>query len=334
MTAPLDAEYFDGRSTRVRAVVLSVEDGRLLVAGAGIELSIPFTAVRVDERLGNSPRRLRLPGGAFCVVRDLNRLASLLAAAGHREGRVDLLQRGWKIAIAAGAGCILLALAFYQWGLPWVAAEGARRMPDTVGKSLAQQTLKALDRNLTQPSQLSEDRQAELRAKFLALHLPDGGTPHSALLFRKSPALGANAFTLPDGTVILLDDLVQSLKDDELILAVTAHELGHAHGRHGLQLLIQTSVVGAFWAFYIGDVSTLFAAAPTALMQMKFSRGLETQADDYGARLLAANGLKPALLADALQALEAQRKGKDEIPYLANHPPTEDRIEALRGQRR
>ena len=332
MTAPLDADYFDGRSTRIHPVALTLRDGRLLVAGADIELSIPFSAVGVDERLGDSPRRLRLPGGAFCVVPDLDGLAGMLAAAGHREGRIDLLQRRWAIAVAACLGCILLACAFYQWGLPWTAAMGAQRLPPSVGQALSKQTLTVLEGRLLQPSRLPEERKTALRDRFLALTLPEGGTPRSPLLFRNSPALRANAFTLPDGTIILLDDLVDLLGDDDEVVAVLAHELGHASGNHGLQLLIQSSVVGAFWTLYIGDVSQLFAAAPTALMQLKFSRSLEEQADDYGVRLLAANGLPPALLADALQKLEAQRKGQAEIPYLANHPPTDARIQALRGR--
>lgn len=326
----LEADYFDGRTTRLHRVVLTLQEGRLIVTGDDIDLDLPFSSVRVDEKLGPSPRRLHFPGGALCVVRDHAGLGALLTAAGHRERRVDLLQRRLGYALAALVALILLAAAAYQWGVPWAASVGARHLPPMIGKSMTNQALKVLDGPVLKPSTLPKERQAALTDRFKALHLPEGGKLAAPLLFRRSPQLKANAFTLPDGTIVLLDDLVTLIGDDDQVMAVLAHELGHAHGHHGLQLLIQGSAVGAFWTFMVGDVSQLLAAAPTLLMQLKFSRELEIQADEYGAELLTANGLSPRLLADALQTLQAQRGKDNEISYLTNHPPTEDRIAALR----
>ena len=162
-------------------------------------------------------------------------------------------------------------------------------LPPAIGKTLSVQALKILDGNILVPSKIAEERQRDAEcAEFHALRLPEGGTPESALLFRRSPQLGANAFTLPDGTIIVLDDLITSIGDDQQILAVFAHELGHAHGRHGLQLLLQSSAVGAFWTFYVGDISHLLAAAPAAVVQARYSQDLERQADDYGGGAAAA----------------------------------------------
>jgi Zn-dependent protease with chaperone function len=113
-------------------------------------------------------------------------------------------------------------------------------------------------------------------------------------------------------------------------LAVFAHELGHAHGRHALQLLLQSSAVGAFWTLYIGDISNLLAAAPAAVMQARYSQDLEQQADDYGAALLMHNGMSPALLADALEKLADSHAGSSKGGYLASHPPTDERMRRLR----
>jgi len=151
------------------------------------------------------------------------------------------------------------------------------------------------------------------------------------LLFRRSPQLGANAFTLPDGTIVLLDELVSSLDDDRKVLAVVAHELGHAHGYHGLQLLLRSSAVGAFLTLYIGDISQLLAAAPAAVVQAHYSQDLEREADDYGAALLVRNGLSPDLMADVLQVLVKAHAGAADGGYLASHPSTAERIRHLRS---
>jgi Zn-dependent protease with chaperone function len=327
----LPAFYFDGQSTRVREVVLSVIDHDLVITGESVSLRVPFAQVTVDERLGQAPRRLRLPDGTFCEVRDLDQLDALLLSAGHRDGWVDRMQRHLRSVLMAFVAFVLVVAAAYKWGLPVAAEIGARHLPPALAATLTTQTLRALDGGFLKESKLPAERQARLSSEFRALRLPQGGVPTFPLLFRRSPQLGSNAFTLPDGTIVILDDLVTSMKDDRQIMAVLSHELGHAHGHHGLQLLLQSSAVGAFWTFYVGDISGLLAAAPAAVVQAKYSQKLEQQADDYGAELLMKNGLSPALLADALRTLLASHPEASKEGYLSSHPSTDARMQRLRA---
>jgi Zn-dependent protease with chaperone function len=326
----LHANYFDGRSTRVRVVNLSVVGEDLVIAGEDINFRVPFAHVKVDERLGRAPRRLRLKDGTFCEVRDLDALDALLSSTAHRDGWVDRMQRHLQFVLFSIVVCAVLTVVAYKWGLPWAAAKGAHHLPPAIGKTLSVQALKLLDGKILMPSKIAEELRQALSAKFHALGLPEGGTPDSELLFRSAPQLGANAFTLPDGTIIVLDDLITSIGDDQQTLAVLAHELGHAHGRHGLQLLLQSSAVGAFWTLYVGDISNLLAAAPAAVVQARYSQDLEQQADDYGAALLMHNGMSPALLADALKKLAESHSASSKGGYLSSHPATDERLRHLR----
>jgi Zn-dependent protease with chaperone function len=326
----VQAQYVDGRSTRVRSVNLSVTGQHLLIAGEDVERSEPLGSVTFDEQLGNAPRRVRLVDGSFCEVRDLAGLRDLMSVARVRDGWVDRTQRQVQWVLLSVIACVMLVGAAYRWGLPWAARVLAQRLPPAVGSALSTQTLKALDGGLLQPSKLDANRQAALRSEFQALRLPDGGHIHWTLLFRRSPALGANAFTLPDGTIVLLDDLVTQLNDDKQTMAVLSHEAGHAKERHGLQLLLRSSAVGAFLAFYLGDFSQLLAAAPAALIQAKYSQSLERQADEYGSAVMRANAMSPALLADALQQLSKSHPEASGIAYLTSHPPTTERMRRLR----
>ena len=327
----LTADYFDGRSTRVRVVRLEIAGKDLLITGEDIDRRVPFAHVTVDERLGRAPRRLRFRNGAFCEVSDLHALDELLSAAAHRDGWVDRMQRHLQFVLLSIAGCAALAVAGYKWGLPWAAALGAEKMPPAISGQLSVQTLHLLDGNVLLPSRIGTDRRQALGAGFYRLRLPEGGTAKGELLFRRSPQLGANAFTLPDGTIVLLDDLITLVDDDREILATLAHELGHVHGHDSLQLLLQGSAVGMFLAFYIGDFSTLLAAAPATLAQARYSRDLEEKADDYGAAVLALNGMSPALLAEVLVKLKKSRPGEAQAGYLSSHPATDERIRHLRA---
>ena len=125
---------------------------------------------------------------------------------------------------------------------------------------------------------------------------------------------------MPDGTIIVLDELITLIGDDRQIMAVLAHELGHAHERHGMQLLLRNSAVAAFLTFYVGDISALLAAAPAAVVQARYSQEFERQADDYAATLLRHNGMSPELLAEALQKLAQSHPERSKGGYLSSHP--------------
>jgi Zn-dependent protease with chaperone function len=152
--------------------------------------------------------------------------------------------------------------------------------------------------------------------------------------------LGANAFALPGGSIVVLDELVSLADNDQEILAVLAHEMGHISEKHALRQMLQASVVGLAMAWYIGDVSSLLAAAPTVLLQTRYSRDFERNADTFAAEMLRANGIPASRLADILQKLEAAHqtettqisaKSAKAMDYLSSHPNTEERIDRLRG---
>jgi Zn-dependent protease with chaperone function len=324
------ANYFDGHSTRVRVAEISVSGPDLIIVGDGVDLRVPSDQVKVDERLGRASRRLRLPDGAFCEVRDLAGLDFLLSTTMHRDGFVDRLQRRARWVVAALLACAMVVAALYRWGLPWAAAVTARRLPMAVGDTITIQSMKILDGGLLAPSKLPVVHRKALNEAFRALRLPGGGAPHSDLAYRASPQLGANAFTLPNGTIIVLDDLVDAVADDRRILAVLAHELGHAVNHHSMQLLLRSSAVGAFWTFYVGDISQLLAAAPATLVEASYSQEFEREADDYAAAVLIHNGMSPGLLADALTKLAERHPGSGNGGYLSSHPSNDERLRRLR----
>jgi Zn-dependent protease with chaperone function len=112
-------------------------------------------------------------------------------------------------------------------------------------------------------------------------------------------------------------------------------------------MVLQSSVVGLVLAWYVGDVSGLLATAPAIIMQAKYSRDMEREADVYAEQTMRANGLSPCLLASLLDKLEAahlaakKEKDKEEQPaagagkrneamdYLASHPATQERKRLL-----
>src|SRR3974390_2808564 len=172
----LTADYFDGRSTRVRVVMLELAGEDLVITGEDLDLRVPLAEVKVDERLGRAPRRLRFGDGAFCVVKDLPALDALLSAAAHRDGWVDRLQRHVQFVLISIVVCALLVAGGYKWALPWAAAKGAANMPPVISRTLSVQALRALDGGLLLPSRTPKNRQQAISSKFYGFSPPPRGT--------------------------------------------------------------------------------------------------------------------------------------------------------------
>ncbi|MDE2150664.1 MAG: M48 family metallopeptidase [Gammaproteobacteria bacterium] len=326
----VEATYYDGRSSAARTVRLDADAQMLWLDAEGLQRRWPWDRVSVSERLGGAPRLLRFGDGTLCEVRDGAAFDRLLRRAGRREPWLARWYANRRALALTVAGAVLVLTAGYRWGLPWLAAWLARETPPALSAHISDYTLRTLDRTLLKPSRWSQDDQRALQARVAALRWPDHVPVRCRLVFRDGGKLGANAFALPDGRVVLLDGLLQVTAGDDQRLAVIAHELGHLRYRHGLRKLLQDSVIGLFAAWAIGDVSPLTAAAPAALVDARYSRAFELQADDYAAALLRINGLSPLLLAQVLQQLQRRKaEGGAGGGWLAQHPATAERVRRL-----
>ncbi len=336
---PIDAVYYDGHSARPQPVSIYLHGDRLIVDGEEVARDEPLAGLAISEPLGAAPRVVRFDDGAHCEVRAHAAFAQLLREAGIEDGLVVRLQARWKWALASVVLTVAAAVAGYHWGLPAAAGWIANRLPAGLLAGMGASTLEVLDTHVFSPSELPAARQAQLAHAFDRLRPPTARAPVHRIVFRDGGPIGANALALPDGTIVVTDQLVASAAQDEEIFGVLAHELGHLERRHSLRMFIQGSIVGFVVGWYIGDVSSVAAGLPSALLQARYSRGFEREADDYAMQMLELNGIPPAALAHILEHMQAGSDrnhpqgpgGKLFRGYLDSHPATADRIERLEG---
>lgn len=124
--------------------------------------------------------------------------------------------------------------------------------------------------------------------------------------------IGANAFALPGGIMVVTDEIVTLAKNDTEIIAVLAHELGHVKQRHAFRQSLQGLLSGLILAAVTGDVSSVGSGLPAVLMQMRYSREHETEADMFALNALQKACLPTKAFADILQRLQAQANGDEE----------------------
>jgi Zn-dependent protease with chaperone function len=239
---------------------------------------------------------------------------------------VDRAQNSWRLAGAALLVSMFAMTAGYLWGLPWAASAIAKRMPLALERSLGDQAWSLMDQQLMSPSVLPIAKQNAIRRSYARLQGRDA--PPSELLFRKISS-GPNAFALPGGRLILTDamvELAEQLGDpaNEALLGVLAHEQGHLAHRHSLRQIVQATAVAGIVSLWLGDVSTLVAGLPAVVLEMKYSRDFETEADDYAIALLDRLGIDRRPTARLFEALLAQ-EGSSQGGLFSSHPPTAQR---------
>ncbi|MYJ24693.1 MAG: M48 family metallopeptidase, partial [Holophagales bacterium] len=240
MTA-VPCRFFDGRTSAPREATLTITPDRsVVVAIVGIESRRvhDLTDVRIPSRIADTPRHLLLPDGAVCEVRDNDSLDTMRARAerdplpaGRRfERLLHALDSTWRGAAAALATTAALLYSFTQWGAPMVAGVVVAATPPEVEAVIGANVLTLFDQfNIIEPSELDPNRRNELLAAFTEMK-EDTGVADTELRFYSGRRLGANAFALPGGTVVVTDELVELAEHDEEIIAVLAHELGHVEG--------------------------------------------------------------------------------------------------------
>lgn len=233
--------------------------------------------------------------------------------------------RHWRLAAAAAAACLAL-YAGWHLARPAVVDQLADAFPPALQMQLGQGMLQQLELQALKPSELSETHRARISAVFSSLQAPHEGAPRHRLLFRSSQ-LGAAAFTLPSGDIILTDSLVLALPDDGAVLAVLAHELGHQQQRHMLRRLVQEALLPAVAGVVLGDTSWLVSSMAARAPHLKWPQQAEIEADNYAADLLEHNGLSLRLLAEVQEALGgAAGTTGAERAYLSIHPPCAERL--------
>lgn len=327
----LTGRYFDGHSSRLHRVTLTVSGDTATLSG-DVERSCPLRELRVSERSTHAVRKVTFPDEACFEPDDRAAFDALLDATGHRDGVVVRMQRNWRTVLATFAGTVAVLVPGYLVGLPLAADYIAQAMPASVERKMGQGLLELMDQRMLQPSELEAARRQRLAASFARLRAPHAGAPSYQLQFRKSN-IGPNAFAMPSGDIVLTDELVHALPDDGAVLAVLAHELGHLHRRHMSRRIIQGSVVAATGGLMFGDVNGMVSTASAMLLDLNYSRDAEYEADDYAADMLQHNGLPLRSLEQVFATLSREGKGPSSA-YLSTHPLNEDRLARLRERSR
>ena len=330
------AHYFDGQTSRLHEVeVQRVDAMTIRVVGDGIDRSDPTSSLRISPRLARITRTIEFSDGARILASDHPLLDEWFPQEDRLQRVVDRFERHAHAVAASIVICIVVGIATFTWGVPWMADRIADQVPAGIENRLGEEVLGQLDRYFGfVPSKISRERQDELSARFtqLTVGLPDAS--QYQLAFRDAATVGPNALAIPGGTIVITDQLTELFDDDREFDAVIAHEIGHQQHRHALRQTLRSSFVIVIAALFTGDVSSASAivvGVPTFLLQSHYSRGFEEEADTFAFTTLAAHNTSPAWFAAAMRKLDTHYDVDDaegSASYLSSHPSSAERIAA------
>lgn len=337
--------YYPAGQSKKSLALLQV-DGVLCTLTVEGELlfQAPISDFRISDRLGNMPRQLRFGEGELFETVDNEQVDQLLRGD-RKHGFSALLHRLESRAVYILPLLLVAALSLWllqSWVLPNAARFVAFSLPASELSVIGDHTLSTLDQMLLEPSQLSDEKKQQLRSRFDKLTAEIGSGFVYRLHFRRMPENGANAFALPDGSIVVMDGLVELADNPWEIDSVLLHEIAHVEGRHGLQAAFRDAMMTVMVAMMLGDaISTAQATAalPLLLIENNYSQQVEQQSDDFASDYMLTHNIDTVHFSNMLLKLMASAKSNtsaEEVEdekedssiwgYFSTHPRTEDRV--------
>jgi putative metalloprotease len=169
--------------------------------------------------------------------------------------------------------------------------------------------------------------------KLFAKHQSEGGLKLNFKVYKVSDI---NAFACADGSVRVFSSLMDIMTDDEL-LGIIGHEIGHVankDSRDAVKSAYKREAITDAASSQSGLVNTLsetqLGAFANALLENKYSRKQESQADDYAYNFMKQHNYKVTALATAFNKFadmdksSGVKRSKSE-KMLSSHPESGER---------
>jgi predicted Zn-dependent protease len=152
-----------------------------------------------------------------------------------------------------------------------------------------------------------------------------------------------NAFAVPGGYIFINTGLIVLAENEQEMAGVLAHEISHVTQRHVAQMIERSkrlniaSVVAILAAMLAGrggagsQAGAAMATATAEALTLKYTREIETDADEHGLQLLIKAGYDPSGMVNIFNRLQKLSLAMaPKVPaYLLDHPAIEDRISLL-----
>lgn len=324
------ARYCNGRTAIVETIAIEPRPDGLIFGG---DLVAWETLARADDG-GGAVVLKRTPDTGERIELNPDELETLKTYAPVLISKKGLRREGFKLVFGLSATAAALA-ALLLIGAPLQAEAISHVLPNRYRDHLAAigwNQINAISTPCAAP--YDEPGMVSLNAMFRKLREQGRSIGDARLDLVEAPF--ANAFTLPDNTIVLTTGMIEMAQSPDEIAGVLAHELGHIEARHVLTNLVRQMSLGLFVDVVFGGSGAAQMAAALNVVALRFSRADETEADAIGLRILNSAYIDPGAMAKLFRRMAAQEaKGGPSVPeLLRSHPDTGARATEAEKQSR
>jgi Zn-dependent protease with chaperone function len=332
----MQACYADGRSATVRDASWVVGAETLVFVVNGASHAWPYAELaRADDNNGviilkrrpDTGERLTLDGDAAAALKNAAPFLLKPRARGVES---------WRVVGAVAAAAWSLAAVFLI-GVPLAAGPIASAMPSAWRSQISEISWSQVNAFTT----ACDDADAatavlnDLADRLMARsRVPQRGHVYVAIV----RADFANAFAMPDDTVVVTNQLIAMAEQPDEIAGVIAHEIAHIERNHVMTNVVRHIGAGVFFdiVFGSGGAGQAIAVASVNLSGLGYDRDAEREADRRGFDYLEAANIDPGGLGRLFDRFaRTQHENSSAIgTLLSNHPATAERATAARARAR
>jgi predicted Zn-dependent protease len=165
-----------------------------------------------------------------------------------------------------------------------------------------------------------------------------GQTPYRFSFRVLRDAETVNAFALPGGPIFITRGLLQRFENEAQLAGVLAHEISHVVARHSAaqiaknqlaQVLVTAVGTAGSDDQGGGQQAAQVAGVVAQMVQLKYGRGDEIQADTLGVRFMSEAGYDPRALLEVMRILAESSGGQRAPEFMSSHPDPGNRREVI-----
>jgi Zn-dependent protease with chaperone function len=332
--------YYFARSAKTCPAKVEIKESALKVFSDDglLLLETEKSSVKTNLPISGVSSSLEFDDGSSFIPRD-NSIRWFSDSLVSRA--TEKLASNVKIVSAMFIVCPLFIWFLIFTVIPNIGEYAANKVPEAPKGIISKNIMEYFSKNYFTKSEISYEERTIIKDDFFKnLDLLELNSNQYELLFYKADIFGANAFALPDGTIILTDEMVEKLQTHpNALLAILLHEVGHIENNHSIKQIIQSLGIGLIFTYLVGDVqglSEIVTGSGLGLLQASFSREMEIEADQFSLEYLNKIGLSKKEFIFAMEAILKNDNGEDDgsalyAKYLSSHPHTEKRIELAKN---
>jgi Zn-dependent protease with chaperone function len=137
--------------------------------------------------------------------------------------------------------------------------------------------------------------------------------------------IDSNAFAYPNGTIVIFEGLLKTIKSENALAFVLAHEVGHYAHRDHFKTMLELGLYSILSSIVDGMMTI-----PSTAVQARFSQNTETAADLYALDVLYK---RYGHVGGATEFFSTIHHNDFEgLALFASHPLSKKRIEVLRAR--